>query len=180
MRHRCYVLLRRRHDVPIRCRGDKPLRRLEHVPLRRRWVFHLRRTCNVVGMYRETSLRRSHDVLLPDGKECLSISLATQDNLEPILLLRSVDQHQKQKDEILEPPYIPHPWIWPGTFHYVTSLLSHFSHLCTSLPSHTFSTFPAHYPPHFPTFPAQYSPTFPSSPPSQRQIDHSKIATFLH
>ena len=43
------------------------------------------------------------------SKESLSISPAMQDNLEPILLLRSVDQHQKQKDEILEPPYIPHP-----------------------------------------------------------------------
>ena len=110
------------------------------------------------------------------SKESLSVSPATQDNLEPILLLRSVHQHQKQKDEILESPYVPHPW----TFHYVTSLLSQFSHLATSLPSHTFSTVPAHYPPHFPTFPAQYSVNFPSSPPSLRQIDHSKIATFLH
>ena len=42
------------------------------------------------------------------SKESLSICPATQDNLEPILLLRSVDQ-QKQKDEILEPAYVPHP-----------------------------------------------------------------------
>ena len=34
------------------------------------------------------------------SKESLSIPLATQDILEPILLLHSVDQHQKQKDEI--------------------------------------------------------------------------------
>ena len=37
-----YVLLRRRHDVPIKRRGDVLLRRLGYVPLRRRWVFHLR------------------------------------------------------------------------------------------------------------------------------------------
>ena len=58
MGHRCYVLLRRHHDVPIRCRGDISLRRLGDVPQRRHWVFHLRRNCNVTGMYRETSLRR--------------------------------------------------------------------------------------------------------------------------
>ena len=33
MGRRCYVLLRRHHDVPIR----------------RRWMFHLRRTCDVAG-----------------------------------------------------------------------------------------------------------------------------------
>ena len=58
MRRRCYVLLRRRHDVPIRRRGDVPLRRFGDVPPRRRWVFHLRRTYDVAGTYRETSLRR--------------------------------------------------------------------------------------------------------------------------
>ena len=46
---------------------DVPLRRLSDVPLRRRWVFHLRRTCDVTGTYRETSLRRHYDVLLPGG-----------------------------------------------------------------------------------------------------------------
>ena len=60
MGRRCYVLLRRRYDVPIR--------RLRDVPSRRRWVFHLRRTCDVAGTYRETSLRRRHDVLMPGGK----------------------------------------------------------------------------------------------------------------
>ena len=65
MRRCCYLLLRRRHDVPIRCRGDVPLRRLNDVPSRRRWVFHLRRICDVAGTYRETSLQRRHDVLLP-------------------------------------------------------------------------------------------------------------------
>ena len=67
MGRRCYVLLRRRYDVPIRRRGDAPLRRLGDVPSRRRWVFHLRRTCDVTGTYRETSLRRRHDVLMPGG-----------------------------------------------------------------------------------------------------------------
>ena len=65
-RHR-YVPMKRHHDIPIRRREDVPLRRLGSVPLRRRWVFHLRRTCNVTGTSRETSLRRHHDVLLPGG-----------------------------------------------------------------------------------------------------------------
>ena len=64
---RCYILLRRCYDVPIRRRGDAPLRRLGDVPSRRRWVFHLRRTCDVAGTYRETSLRRRHNVLIPGG-----------------------------------------------------------------------------------------------------------------
>ena len=64
----CYVLLRIRHDVQIRCRGDVPLRRLSNVPPRRRWVFHLRRTCDTTGMYREMLLRCRYDVLLPCGK----------------------------------------------------------------------------------------------------------------
>ena len=67
MGRRCDVLLRRRRDVPIRCRGDVPLRRLGGVPRRRHWVFHLRRNCDVAGTYRETSLRRHYDVLLPGG-----------------------------------------------------------------------------------------------------------------
>ena len=66
----CYILLRRRHDVPIKRRGDVPLRRLGNVPSRRRWVIHLRLTCNVAGTYRETSLRLCHDVLLPVGLKC--------------------------------------------------------------------------------------------------------------
>ena len=45
----CYVLLRRRHDVPIKLRGEVPLRRLGNVPLRCHWVFHLRCTCEVAG-----------------------------------------------------------------------------------------------------------------------------------
>ena len=56
MRRHCCVLLRRRHEVPIRCRGDIPLRRLGDIPPRRRWVFHLRRTCDVAETYRWTSL----------------------------------------------------------------------------------------------------------------------------
>ena len=58
MGRHCYVLLRRQDD-PIRCRGD--------VPPRRRWVFHLRRTCDVAGTYKEMSLRRRHNVSLPGG-----------------------------------------------------------------------------------------------------------------
>ena len=63
LRH--YVSLKSRHDIPIKHREDELLRRLGDVPLRRHWVFHLRRICKVAGTYRETSLRRRHDVLLP-------------------------------------------------------------------------------------------------------------------
>ena len=58
MGRRYYVPLRRRHNIPIRRREDELLRRLGDVPLRRRWVFHLTRTCDVAGTYRETSPRR--------------------------------------------------------------------------------------------------------------------------
>ena len=68
MGRRCYVLLKRRYDVPIRRRGGVPLRCLGNVPSRRRWAFHLGRTCDGAGTHRETSLRRSHDVLIPGGK----------------------------------------------------------------------------------------------------------------
>ena len=67
MGRRCYFLLRRRHDVSIRCCRDVPLRRLGDVPRRCRWVFHLRRNCDVTGTYRETSSRRRYYVLLPGG-----------------------------------------------------------------------------------------------------------------
>ena len=67
MGRHCYVLLRLRRDVPIRRRGHVPLRRLGDVPPRRHWVFHLRRTCDVAGTHKDTSLRRRQDVLLPDG-----------------------------------------------------------------------------------------------------------------
>ena len=63
-----YVPMGRHHDIPIRRREDVPLRRLGDVPLRRHWVFHLRRTCDVTGTYRETSLRRRYDVLLSGGE----------------------------------------------------------------------------------------------------------------
>ena len=65
MGRRCYVLLRRCYDVATRRCGDVPLRRLGDVPSRRRWVFHLGYTCDVAGTYRETSLRRRHNVLMP-------------------------------------------------------------------------------------------------------------------
>ena len=67
MGRRCYVLLRRRYDVPIRLRGDMLLRRHGDVPPRRRWVFHLERACDVPGTCREASLRRYHDILMPNG-----------------------------------------------------------------------------------------------------------------
>ena len=69
MGRRCYVLLRRRYDVPIRRHRDAPLRRLGDVPSKCRWVFHLRRTWDVTGTYRQTSLRRRHDVLMPGGNK---------------------------------------------------------------------------------------------------------------
>ena len=81
MGRRCYVPLRRRHDVPLRCRRDVPLRLLGDVPSRRLWVFHLRRTCAVAGMYRETSLRRRYDVLLPGGELLQAILCMLDENL---------------------------------------------------------------------------------------------------
>ena len=65
--------LRCRHDGPIRRRGDVPLRRLGDVPLRRRWVFHLRRTCDVTGSYRETLLRRRPTSSCRVSKDCLFV-----------------------------------------------------------------------------------------------------------
>ena len=50
------VLLIRRSGILIRRRGDVPLRGLGDLPVRRHWVFYLRRTCEVVGTYIETSL----------------------------------------------------------------------------------------------------------------------------
>ena len=67
MERRCYVHLRRRYNVPVRRHGDVPLRRFGDVPSRSRWVFHLGRTCNVVGTYREMMLRRRQDILMPGG-----------------------------------------------------------------------------------------------------------------
>ena len=61
------VMMGRRYDVLIRRRRDAPLRCLGDVPSRSRWVFHLRRTCNVTGTYRETLPRRLNagwDVIL--------------------------------------------------------------------------------------------------------------------
>ena len=60
---------RRPGDVPItKHHGGLPLRRLGDVPWRLSWVFHLRRTYNVAGTYRDMSLQRRHDVLLPGEK----------------------------------------------------------------------------------------------------------------
>ena len=67
MRRRHYVPLRRDHDIPIKRPEDVPLRHFDDVSLRHRWVFRLRRTCDITGQYKETSLRRRHDVLLLGG-----------------------------------------------------------------------------------------------------------------
>ena len=82
MRRRCFILLRRHHNFPIGCHGDVPLRRYGDDPSRRRWVFHLRHTCDISGMYSETSLRRCHEVLFPG--EC-NLSLINYFNSSSIL-----------------------------------------------------------------------------------------------
>ena len=53
-------------DVPLRCYGN--------VPPRCPWVFDLWRTCNITGTYRETLLRRPHNILLLIGFYLLSSS----------------------------------------------------------------------------------------------------------
>ena len=54
----CYTQLRRRQEVPIKRCGDLLLRRVGVFPPRCRWVFCLRRTCDVAGTYRDTSCYR--------------------------------------------------------------------------------------------------------------------------
>ena len=46
----CYVLLRRRHEVPIKRHGGILLRHLGDVPPRRRWMFHLRLSATSLGL----------------------------------------------------------------------------------------------------------------------------------
>ena len=48
------------------------IRTLRRLSSRRCWVFHSRRTCDVAGTYKETSLSRCHDVFLPGGKFCFA------------------------------------------------------------------------------------------------------------
>ena len=90
-RRRCYIFLGRCHDGPIRCRGDVPVKCLGDVPSRRRWVFYLRRTCQVTGTYRETSLRRRQDVSLP-GRQMVMIqmTLESQDLLKIVFILKNM------------------------------------------------------------------------------------------
>ena len=57
------------------------MRRPSDVPLRRRWVFHLRRPCDVIGTYRETSLRRPHEVSLPGGTDNIYSNVITPNNI---------------------------------------------------------------------------------------------------
>ena len=76
------ALMRRLHYVPLRRGHDIPIRRREDIPLRRHWVFHLRRTCDVAGTYKETSLRRCHDVFLPGGKESSILYFRSQNETD--------------------------------------------------------------------------------------------------
>ena len=50
--------MRRRHYVPMKRHHDIPIKRRKDVPLRRCWVFHLRRTCDVIGTFVMTAPRR--------------------------------------------------------------------------------------------------------------------------
>ena len=94
MGRRHYVPMKRHHDILIRRREDGPLRRLGDVPLRRRWVFHLKCICDVTGTYRETLLRRLHDVLLPGGLFLSIQSVLSMNIISPISkLLVSIDQY---------------------------------------------------------------------------------------
>ena len=77
LRRRGDVLMGRRHCVSLRRRHDIPIRRREDVPLRRCWVFHLKRTCDVAGTYKETSLRRRDYVSLPGGGVCFNVRRKT-------------------------------------------------------------------------------------------------------
>ena len=81
------------------------------------------------------------------SQENVSISAAIQEYFEHILLLCFADQHQI-KDVILDSPCFPHPWIKPGT--------SHFIHH-----SPTFRSLPPHYPPTFPSLPPILPPLWP-------------------
>ena len=72
---------------------------------------------------------------------------------------------KNKEDEILDLPFIPHPWSKLRTSHLPTSPLSHLPHLATSLP-YNLSHLPASLPPlTFPTFPPHLPPTFPNLPP---------------
>ena len=102
MRRRHDLPMRRHHDIPIRRREDVPLRRPGDVPLRHHWMFHLRRSCDVTGKYRETSLRRRHDVLLPGGNNyfpCFPLPPANEHSFNssiflPLIFTRSICNYQ--------------------------------------------------------------------------------------
>ena len=55
------ITWKRSRDLLTRCHEFVTSKRGGNV------VFHLRRTCDVAGKYRETLLRRRHNVLLPGG-----------------------------------------------------------------------------------------------------------------
>ena len=119
------------------------------------------------------------------SKESLYIPVTMPDNLEPILLLRSVaDQHQKQKDVnlglTLRPPLLnktrnlspchfttlsPFPPCHLTTLPPFLTLSPHYPPTSPTLPPYyrpTFLTLPPHYPPTFSTFSAHYPSTFPT------------------
>ena len=65
------------------------------------------------GQFRTLHLiSKTHSIFLiacGRSKKSLSIPSPTQDNLEPIRSLGSLDSHQKQKYEILDSPCISYP-----------------------------------------------------------------------
>ena len=83
---RCYVLLRRRYDIPVRSRRDAPLRRLGDVSSRRRWVFRLRRTYDVSDVQRNvaaTSPRRLNAGWASSIKRLCSYPLSYKGQKQP-------------------------------------------------------------------------------------------------
>ena len=128
--------------------------------------FHLTSACD----YKIYTLPHHTIFLTARGRseESLSIPAATQENLEPIPPLCSLELHQKQKDGILDSSCVK-----PGTSplnktrYLPTSCLtiSHLSHLPTSLTS-DFSHVPTSLPPHLSHLTTLY-----------RKTKHSNITT---
>ena len=81
---RCYVILRRHHDIPIRRHRDVPLSYLGDVPTRRRWVFHLGHICDVQRDVITTSQRR---LIAWWGGVCVPDSLKKTNSTKNSLIL---------------------------------------------------------------------------------------------
>ena len=96
--------------------------------------FHLTSTCNC--KFHKPPHPTIFLIACGRSKESLYILVVLQENLEPILPLLYLDWHQKQKDEILDSPWVPQPWIKPRTSHLLISPLSHLFQPChfTTLP----------------------------------------------